>query len=441
MHNLLIGVVRTLYRAYKYGGLFEVLGSIYLGLNEHVASYLTRFRRESERLWPSESAELYLIKEYRDGPWLCCGSTHATIEVETTEEVCSQLNPKRLIRANSYEHHTRTKNSVKSVEHVLICEKEIEKAIAVSYGQPHVRLRSDDFNSGNYVVDFSLCELPAVSFIIPTRDQHALLKPCIDSIRASDHGRAVEIIVVDNGSTDLMTLNFLLEVEQYPHTRVIRCPSEFNWSRLNNIGARQASGEVLFFLNNDTLAIQNDWITQLACFACSNGIGCVGPMLLYADNSIQHAGVVVGMARWADHIYRGTSATDFGDRNEFVLPKYTRQVTAVTGACMAVSKDRFFGLGGFCEQMRVVFSDIEFCVRAQKSGLRNLYVGDVRLYHFESKSRDSQLDHPADFAIAKDLLEPWRTKKCDPHFHPMLSLTSLTPSYRGTSMQLRRWIR
>src|SRR5690606_7672634 len=141
-----------------------------------------------------------------------------------------------------------------------------------------------------------------------------------------------EIIVVDNGSSQPETLEWLQGMSRRNSFRVIRADVPFNWSALNNLAAREARGEVLVFLNNDTEVIDGEWLQRLAENALRPDVGVCGPLLLYGDRTIEHAGVVIGMGGWADHVFKGEPPVH--NQNLFVSPVLQRQVLAVTGACM-----------------------------------------------------------------------------------------------------------
>jgi GT2 family glycosyltransferase len=200
----------------------------------------------------------------------------------------------------------------------------------------------------------------------------------------------------------------------------------FNWSRLNNIGAKEAAGSVLIFLNNDTLITSPDWLEKLSGFARLPDVGMVGALLLFSDGTIQHSGVVVGMGGWADHVYRTHSATHLC--GPFISPVLSRNVLAVTGACAAISAKNFHEIGGFDEEFIVCGSDVEICLRTHAHGWYNVMVGDVKLFHFESKSRDPSKIPNSDFDNSKKKYEPFLTMSRDPYFNPNLSLITTTPT-------------
>ena len=255
----------------------------------------------------------------------------------------------------------------------------------------------------------------SVSVILPTRDRLPLLRNCIEGIFASNHGN-FEVIVLDNESEQPETLDWLADAaRKWPALKVVPAPGPFNWSRLNNLGMAHARGDVFVFLNNDTEPRSKNWLARLADVALRPDVGAVGALLLYASGRIQHAGVVVGDGRWADHIYRG----DFPDSSDhiFVPPNLPRNVSAVTGACMALSRRTVERIGPFDEDYLVAGSDVEICVRALSHGLLNTYLPDVVLLHLESQTRGRR-DPASDVERMIVRLQPNILR--DPYFSPHL---------------------
>lgn len=224
------------------------------------------------------------------------------------------------------------------------------------------------------------------AIIIPTRDRLNLLAPCVESILAKTSGprSAYEIIVVDNGSTARATLAYLDEGQRLGKFKVLRDDGAFNYARLNNDAARATSADVLVFLNNDTLIIQPDWLARLVDAALDEGVGIVGAKLLYEDGTVQHGGVVLGVQGVAAHADVNGPP---GGPGYHGLAQHDREVSAVTGACMACSRDRFWHVGGFDERLAVAFNDTLLCINMLKAGLTNLQLNSVLVTHLESKSR------------------------------------------------------
>jgi GT2 family glycosyltransferase len=265
---------------------------------------------------------------------------------------------------------------------------------------------------------------PLVSIVIPTRDRWDLLGPCLESIFASPWPRdRLEVIVVDNGSSDQETLEGLAHAEQAGDVRVVRDPTPFNFSRLINLGARAAKGEVLLILNNDTEVLDPDWIRKLASYAVQPWAGAVGAKLLYPDGLVQHAGVVCGLQGAAGHGHVNLAAAEGG---YFNLAALTREILAVTGACLAVRRSTFDAVGGLDEDFRVAFNDVVFCLDVHAQGLRNVCLADPLLTHHESKTRGRD-DSTEKVALwRREAQRAWirhpALLRDDPSYSPNLSL-------------------
>ena len=269
---------------------------------------------------------------------------------------------------------------------------------------------------------------PLASIIIPTRDGLDLLRTCVESLYAKTQYRDFEIIVVDNGSSQPETLEWLQGMSRRDSFRVISADVPFNWSALNNLAVREAQGEVLVFLNNDTEIIDGEWLQRLAENALRPDVGVCGPLLLYGDRTIQHAGVVIGMGGWADHVFKGEAPVH--NQNLFVSPVLQRQVLAVTGACMVVARETFKSLGGFDESFIVCGSDVELCLRARMRGLVTVYVARSVMIHHESKTRDPRAIPESDFVRSAQAYSPYR-EEGDPFFSPNLDYMASSPRLRG----------
>lgn len=275
------------------------------------------------------------------------------------------------------------------------------------------------------VTDFNLPDvLPKATIVIPTKNCWELLGPCLDSLWSTDWPfELLDVLVVDNGSTDSETLMMLARFETEGYVRVIRDPCQFNWSRLNNFAVRESDGALLVFLNNDTKVDDPTWLKKLALHALRPGAGAVGCKLLYPDRTVQHGGVIAGIQGVAGHAHLFLRADEGGYCD---LANITHEVSAVTGACLAVTRKNFELAGGFNEDFRVAFSDFDFCFTLHKLGLRNVYVADPLLIHYESKSRGiddtpeklalQQAEARRTLAIHSDLI------RNDPFYSPNLSL-------------------
>lgn len=264
-----------------------------------------------------------------------------------------------------------------------------------------------------------------VSIIIPTRNRLDLVTDCLESIRRHQYEQQIEIVLVNNDSDDEQFLEWYEGAMARGEIVGVDAPGPFNWSRINNLAFRKASGQVLVFLNNDVTIQEADWVFKLASVAMDDSVGAVGPLLLYPNGKIQHAGVVTGFGGAADHIYSGNSLPAETEHTIFCHPLHRRQVAAVTGACLAIQWLKFERMGGFNEELSVA-GDLELCLRLDGEGLRNIYLPSVQMIHLESDSRHKGLPQ-SDFELLKQLLPEY-----DPYFSKNLSLKSLTPIPRGT---------
>ena len=266
-------------------------------------------------------------------------------------------------------------------------------------------------------------DLPRVSLIIPTRDRMDLLQQCIDSITQVTAYLDYEILVVDNQSSDPDTLAYLGEIAKRSNVRVLPYEAAFNYSRINNVAARHASGEVLALVNNDIQAIHADWLEEMVCHAIRPGTGVVGAMLYYPDDRIQHAGVIVGLGGVAGHAYTDMPRGYPGPHHRAQL---TQNLSAVTAACLVVRRSVFDEVEGLDESLEVAFNDIDFCLRVARAGYRNVWTPWAELYHHESASRGYE-DNPVkkarfDGEVARMQARWGKALLWDPAYSPNLGL-------------------
>jgi glycosyltransferase involved in cell wall biosynthesis len=301
----------------------------------------------------------------------------------------------------------------------------VARHLTSRYGEQFDRVDDSDY-SFVYQPRFRVPADTVASIIIPTRDKADLLEACIQSIHRHTTGVAYEILVLDNGSTEPETQACFQRLTQDARVRVIEAHIPFNWSRLNNIGRSHARGQVLVFLNNDTEIITPDWLVRLVEYALLPDVATVGPLLLYPDRTIQHAGVVVGMGGWADHIFKSEPVQHYP--TPFISSIVPRNVLANTGACVAVATERFDTLGGFDEAFEICGSDVELGIRAHKRGLLNVYMPAARLLHLESKTRSPHVPE-VDFQQSAIKYAPYRLEG-DPFFNPNLDLSATSPRPR-----------
>ncbi len=264
---------------------------------------------------------------------------------------------------------------------------------------------------------------PLVSLIIPTRDRAQLLKRCLESINSRTDYRPFEIIVVDNGSVEAETVALFRAVE-HENLRVLVASGPFNYSRLNNLAAAQARGDILVFLNNDTEIDDAGWLREMVSHAARPEVGAVGARLWYPDGTLQHGGVILGLGGVAGHAFPHIPRGHPGYFNRAMLQQ---NCSAVTGACMAVRKTVFEELRGFDEEnLGITFNDIDFCLRLTERGYRVVWTPYSNLIHRESASRGHQrtLEEQAEFLRAADYMQTtWGAQLMhDPFYNPNLSL-------------------
>lgn len=266
--------------------------------------------------------------------------------------------------------------------------------------------------------------LPKVSIIVPTRNRLDLLRTCLEGIARTQYPE-IEIIVVDNDSDDPSTLAYLQELDP-AKVRVLRHPGAFNYSTINNRAAAVADGNLLCLLNNDIEVISPDWLAIMATQALRDDVGAVGAQLLYPDGRIQHAGVVIGVGNAAGHAHRFVRPEAAGYFRRHALPQFT---SAVTGACLVVSRNKFETVGGLDEyNFPVAFNDVDLCLRLNQRGWQSFYEPRAVLIHHESVSRGLDKDPVGAARFASELAalqRLWHTDEIvDPYHHPQLSRAS-----------------
>ncbi len=282
--------------------------------------------------------------------------------------------------------------------------------------------------SGARRVAWPLSAAATVSIIIPSKDNPGLLGTCVESIRDVTIGVEPEIIVADNGSVKPETKAYLRRLELTGTATVIPCPGPFNFSRINNDARRHAAGSILVFLNDDTRIVSPDWLVELASMAARPEIGAVGGLLLYPDGTVQHAGVLLGIRGIADHAFRHESGDAAGYMD---LLRCRREVSAVTGACLAVSAAHFDSVAGFDETLAVTANDMDLCLRLRARGLINIWSPWCVVEHAESKSRgvdstDAALERQGQETLV--FTRRWgHLLDCDPTYNPGLS--RIAPDY------------
>ncbi|ESQ73634.1 glycosyltransferase family 2 protein [Asticcacaulis sp. AC402] len=232
----------------------------------------------------------------------------------------------------------------------------------------------------------------AVSIVIPTKIRAEMLRACVDSL-ALNRTVAAEIIIVDNGADGDAMIALLTELSVRPDVRLIRDDGDFNFSRLCNAGAALARHPLLLFLNDDIEALDGDWLAALRSYAARSDVGAVGARLLYADRTLQHAGVASNLVPGPGHPWRGASPEVWQGHPFLAQPG---EVDAVTGACLMIRKTIFDAVGGFDEEaFAVTLNDVDLCLRVREQGLKIIYAPQATLLHKEGQSRRRD-DDPAE---------------------------------------------
>ena len=281
---------------------------------------------------------------------------------------------------------------------------------------------------------------PRVSVIIPTRNGLNVLAPCLRSLLDQTDYPNLEIVVVDNGSDDPATLAFLADLEVAGRIRVLVDPSPFNYSALNNKAVEQVTGEWICLMNNDIEVIQPEWLTQMLAYAQRPGVGAVGARLLYPDRRIQHGGVLLGIGGVAGHAHHGLAHNDLG---YYCRAQLAQEMSAVTAACLLVSKNNYQAVDGLNEEhLSVAFNDVDFCLKLLDQGLANVYVPTAVLVHHESVSRGFE-DTPVKQArFAREVA--WMQQHWGEHltadaaYNPSLMLDG-QPFRMASPPRLKRW--
>ncbi len=269
-------------------------------------------------------------------------------------------------------------------------QKAIESHLERSHIRAKVRMQEKP-NYGLYEVDYEPVSKPLLSIIIPNYEQRDLLKQCIDSIEEKSTYRNFEIIVAENNSTSQKIKSYYSDVQkQYDNVRIVDLGKmTFNFSRINNLAEKEAKGDLLLFLNNDTELIREDSIANMAGFFERPEVGVVGAKLLYEDDTVQHAGVVIGFGGFAGHINTGIDKDQPGYMMRALL---NCDYSAVTGACLMTRRSLFESLGGFDEAFRVSCNDIDYCMKVRRKNLLVVYNAFSIWHHYESKSRGYEDD-------------------------------------------------
>ncbi len=264
---------------------------------------------------------------------------------------------------------------------------------------------------------------PRVTLIIPSRNRVELLRTCVETLFARTAYDAFDVIVVDNASDEPEALEYLAALAGRERVRVIRDAGNFNFSRLNNLAARHAGGEILGLLNNDLEFQDPAWLAEMVSHVVRPGVGAVGARLWYPNGRLQHGGVVLGLGGVAGHAHKMCRRGDTGHNRRAVL---IQNFSAVTAACLLVRKAVFCEVAGLDEQLAVAYNDVDFCLRVRERGYRNIWTPFAEVVHHESASRGIGLTPEAVARFAGEISfmkERWgEALLSDPAYNPNLTL-------------------
>ena len=275
-------------------------------------------------------------------------------------------------------------------------------------------------------ISYEIIGNPKISIVIANKDHVEDLERCISSILDRTSYMNYEIIIVENNSETKEIFEYYDSLKKYANIKVVKFEGEFNYSAVNNLGVKHADGDYILLLNNDTQVISVNWIEELLMFAQRSDVGAVGAKLYYGDKTVQHAGVVLQMGahRTAGHVHCRQGRDSIGYMGKLC---YAQNVSAVTAACLLVSKAKYDEVGGLDENFRVALNDVDFCLKLREKGYLNIFTPYSELYHYESISRGSDLEGPNMERLdkeAEDFKAKWKgiLDKGDPYYNPNFSL-------------------
>jgi len=294
-----------------------------------------------------------------------------------------------------------------------------------------------------YQVRYAIIDRPLVSIIILNRDHSQELRECITSIRNKSTYENYEIIVVENTSQEEQTFRLYDELKKDPSIRIIEYKQPFNFARANNFAVGHARGDVFLFLNNDTEVISRDWLERMLEHTLRKEVGIVGSKLYYPNNTIQHAGIILGIGGFAGHSHKHFPGNATGYINRLRL---IQNYSAVTGACLMIRKDVFHEIGGFDEQYELAISDVDLCLKAISSHYLIVWTPYAELYHHESKTRGYEDNEEKRRRLKGEidrLKQKWSgfLERGDEYYNPNLSLSaenfSINPNPLNVSVRVK----
>ena len=284
--------------------------------------------------------------------------------------------------------------------------------------------------TGTFIVlrsHFKVQGNPKISILIPNKDHRDDLEKCITSIEEKSTWKNVEILVIENNSEEQETFAYYDALKaRYENVRVVTYTGPFNYSAINNFGAKHAQGDFLLLLNNDTEVISPDWLERMVSLCQREQAGIVGAELFYPDDTVQHAGIVIGIGGFAGHIQTGYTSLFTGYMGRLIS---TQEISAVTGACLMVKRAVYKEVGGLDEEnFAVALNDVDFCLRVREKGYLVYLTPEAKLWHYESKSRGFE-DTPAKLERFEREIDRFKKRHRelletgDPYYNPNLTLS------------------
>ena len=319
-------------------------------------------------------------------------------------------------------HEASTASSIEAKPYTLVAAKK-----ALSEHLDRIGLKGEVLDAripSTYRIQYELNGQPLVSILIPNKDHRVDLQKCVDSIREKSTYSNWEIIIIENNSTEQETFDYYDLLEKDERIHVVRWENEFNFSAINNFGAQHARGEHLLLLNNDVEVITSDWLEQMLMFSQRKDVGAVGAMLYYPDDTVQHAGVILGIGGVGGHAHKYFKRGDYGYMSRMAI---VQNYSAVTAACLMLRREVWDQVQGLDESFKVAFNDVDFCMRIRKAGYLIVWTPFAELYHYESKSRGLEDTPEKQKRFEGEVLRfqaRWAKELAagDPYYNPNLSL-------------------
>lgn len=294
------------------------------------------------------------------------------------------------------------------------------------HGYTHFKITSTRAFETIFKISYQIIGNPKISIVIANKDHEPDLRRCISSIMEKSTYDNYEIIIVENNSETPEIKKYYEELKEDERIKIVTYEGSFNYSAVNNLGVKAAEGEYILLLNNDTQVITVNWMEELLMYAQREDVGAVGAKLYYGDKTIQHAGVVLGLGahRTAGHSHYMQHRENLGYMGRLC---YAQNVSAVTGACLMVSRELFEKAGGLDESFAISLNDVDFCIKLREMGYLNVFTPFAELYHYESVSRglDDQGEKAARYnEESARFREKWKEvlEKGDPYYNPNFSL-------------------